>query len=52
MRVSPTKSGTVKEGWLKDFITRVAAERLGGDRPGALRAVGAAALAGTVTAVR
>lgn len=36
---------------MKDFITRITAERLGGNRPGAPRAVGAAALAGTVTAV-
>ncbi len=36
---------------MKEFITRVTAERLGGDRPGAPRAIGAAAVAGTVTAV-
>ena len=36
---------------MKDFVTRITAERLGGNRPGAPRALGAAALAGTVTAV-
>ena len=36
---------------MKDFITRITAERLGGNRLGAPRALGAAALAGTVTAV-
>jgi hypothetical protein len=36
---------------MKDFITRVTADRLGGDRPGAPRAIGAAVAAGTVTAI-
>jgi hypothetical protein len=36
---------------MKDFITRVTADRLGGDRPGAPRAIGAAIVAGTVTAI-
>jgi hypothetical protein len=36
---------------MKDFITRVTADRLGGDRPGAPRAIGAAVVAGTVTAI-
>ncbi|HSD24885.1 MAG TPA: hypothetical protein VLB79_11235 [Solirubrobacterales bacterium] len=34
-----------------DFIKRVAADRIGGDRPGAPRALGAAALVGTAGAV-
>lgn len=34
-----------------NFIKRVTAERLGGDRPGAPRAFGAAAVVGTATAV-
>lgn len=36
---------------MKDFITRVTADRIGGDRPGAPRAIGAAVVAGTVTAI-
>jgi len=36
---------------MSDFIRRVTAERLGGDRPGAPRALGAAAMVGTATAV-
>ena len=36
---------------MKDFITRVTADRLGGERPGAPRAIGAAVVAGTVTAI-
>jgi hypothetical protein len=36
---------------MKDFITRVTADRLGGDRPDAPRAIGAALVAGTVTAI-
>jgi hypothetical protein len=36
---------------MKDFISRVTADRLGGDRPGAPRAIGAAVVAGTVTAI-
>ena len=36
---------------MNDFIKRVTAERLGGDRPGAPRALGAAAVVGTATAV-
>jgi hypothetical protein len=36
---------------MNDFIKRVTAERLGGDRPGAPRALGAAAMVGTATAV-
>lgn len=36
---------------MKDFITRVTADRLGGDRPGAPRAIGAAVVAGSVTAI-
>ena len=36
---------------MKGFITRVTADRLGGDRPGAPRAIGAAVAAGTVTAI-
>jgi hypothetical protein len=36
---------------MNDFIKRVTADRLGGDRPGAPRALGAAAVVGTATAV-
>ena len=36
---------------MKDFITRVTADRISGDRPGAPRALGAAAVVGTVGAV-
>jgi hypothetical protein len=36
---------------MNDFIARVTADRIGGDRPGAPRALGAAAVVGTVGAV-
>jgi hypothetical protein len=36
---------------VNDFMKRVTADRLGGDRPGAPRALGAAAVVGTATAV-
>jgi hypothetical protein len=36
---------------MKDFMTRVTADRLSGDNPGAPRALAAAAVAGTVTAL-
>jgi len=36
---------------MNDFIKRVAADRLGGERPGGPRALGAAAVVGTATAV-
>jgi hypothetical protein len=36
---------------MNDFMKRVTADRLGGDRPGAPRALGAAAVVGTATAV-
>jgi hypothetical protein len=36
---------------MSDFIKRVTADRLSGDRPGAPRALGAAAVVGTVGAV-
>ena len=34
-----------------DFLKRIAADRIGGERPGAPRALGAAVLAGTSAAV-
>jgi len=36
---------------MRDFIKRVTAERIGGDRPAAPRALGAAAVVGTAGAV-
>jgi hypothetical protein len=36
---------------MRDFMTRVTADRLSGDNPGAPRALAAAAVAGTVTAL-
>ena len=36
---------------MRELIKRVAAERISGDRPAAPRAIGAAMVAGTVTAV-
>jgi hypothetical protein len=36
---------------MNDFIKRVTADRLGGDRPAPPRAIGAAAVVGTVGAV-
>ena len=36
---------------MKDFMTRVTADRLSGDDPGAPRALAAAVVAGTLTAV-
>jgi hypothetical protein len=36
---------------MNDFIKRVTADRLGGERPAPPRALGAAAMVGTVTAV-
>ena len=36
---------------MKDFITRVTADRLAGDQPGVPRAIAAAAVAGSLTAV-
>jgi hypothetical protein len=41
----------VKEDRMKEFITRVTADRLAGEQPGMPRAIAAAAVAGTVTAV-
>jgi hypothetical protein len=36
---------------MKEFMTRITADRLSGEQPGAPRAIGAAIVAGTVTAV-
>jgi hypothetical protein len=36
---------------MNNFIARVTGDRIGGDRPGAPRALGAAAVVGTVGAV-
>jgi hypothetical protein len=36
---------------MKQFIARVTADRLGEERPGVPRAIGAAAIAGTVAAI-
>jgi hypothetical protein len=36
---------------MSDLLKRVTAERLSGERPGAPRAIGAAAVVGTVSAV-
>jgi hypothetical protein len=36
---------------MREFVARVTAERLGGDKPGAPRALGAAVIAGTAAAV-
>ena len=36
---------------MSDFIKRIAAERIGGERPGAPRAMGAAAVVGAAAAV-
>jgi hypothetical protein len=40
-----------KEAHMKEFMTRVTADRLSGEDPGAPRALAAAAVAGTLTAV-
>jgi hypothetical protein len=41
----------VKEDRMKGFMTRVTADRIIGDNPGVPRAMAAAAVAGSVTAV-
>jgi hypothetical protein len=41
----------VKEDPMKEFMARVTADRISGDNPGMPRAMAAAAVAGSVTAV-